>query len=165
MREVARKLTPALALRAAREHPEQNVERIHSDSYAESDVAIVRNQDVFAAVERERGAGVNPFVAFASGCKRDLALTIELEAAVVDRALQMHVAQHPAQLLVAEPVSLESERLDRFGHPNLHWGRTSRSLLTRAPFPFAMRKPPPREEPGRLAALAGPSKKRLQRAR
>lgn len=39
--------------------------------------------------------------------ERNLAFTVELEAARVERALQHHVAEHRAQAVVAQPVSLQ----------------------------------------------------------
>jgi hypothetical protein len=57
-----------------------------------------------------RRAGVDAFVALAAGGERDLSLAVQLKAAIVDRALHDHVAQHGSQLLVAQPMPLQCGR-------------------------------------------------------
>ena len=64
-----------------------------------------------AAIERHRGAGLQRFVTLAAERERHFPLAIELKAAVVELALQQHVAEHRAQLLVAQTMSLERPAL------------------------------------------------------
>ena len=72
-----------------------------ADPEHEPQVAIVRHEDVAAAHERHRGAGLQRFVALAAQRERNLALTVQLEAAVVELPLQQHVPEHRDELLVA----------------------------------------------------------------
>jgi hypothetical protein len=46
-------------------------------------------------------------------------LPVQLKSAVVERALQVHVAEHRPKLIVTEAVPFERRRLNRFGHPDL----------------------------------------------
>ena len=63
-----------------------------------------------------RRTGLQRFVSLAPQRERNLALTVELEAAIIELSLQEHIAKHLPQLVVAESVSLELRRLDHFGH-------------------------------------------------
>jgi hypothetical protein len=49
-------------------------------------------------------------VPLAAEGKGNLALTVELKTAIVELALQQHVAEDVAQLLVAQTVTLEAAR-------------------------------------------------------
>ncbi len=73
----------------------------------EPEIAIVRNEDVLAALERHRRAGLDRFVAFAGRRERNLSLTVELKAAVLERPLHQHRAEDRDELLVGEAVALE----------------------------------------------------------
>ena len=70
-----------------------------ADSKRESEIAIVRDEDVLAALEGHRGAGLDRFVPFARRRERNLSLTVELKAAILERALHQHRAKDRDELL------------------------------------------------------------------
>ena len=102
-----RELTAGRVVVGAREEREQHLVRRHADSEVEPEIAIVRHEDILAALERHRRAGLDRFVTFACRGERNLALAIELEAAVFKRPLHDHRAQHRNELLVGQAVALE----------------------------------------------------------
>jgi hypothetical protein len=69
-----------------------------------------------AALERQRRAGVDALVAFAAGRERNLALAVELKAAVVEHALQVHVRKHPATSCSSLSPCRSKAGFDGFGH-------------------------------------------------
>src|SRR5665213_497858 len=65
-------------------------------------VAVVRVEQIAAALEREPGPRLDRFVTLRAHRDPDLPLAVELEAARVDRALREHVAVQLEQLIVGE---------------------------------------------------------------
>ncbi len=92
------------------EERKKHLVRRDPDSERESEIAIVGNQDVLAAFECHRGAGLHAFVTLAGRSERNLALAIELEAAVLQRTLHQHRAENPDQLGVGQPLPVKVER-------------------------------------------------------
>ena len=70
-------------IRSASEEREKHLVRRDANPQRESEVAIVGNQDILAAFERHRGARLNGFVALAGRSEGNLALAVELEAAIL----------------------------------------------------------------------------------
>ncbi len=103
-----RKLTSAVVIGGAREDREQDLVGRQPDAEAETEIAIVGRENVLTAIEGHRRAGLQRFVALAAERERNLALAVELKAAIVELALQQHVAKDRTQLLVAESVALET---------------------------------------------------------
>jgi hypothetical protein len=62
---------------------------------------VFGGEDVFSALERHRGAGLQRLVSLATQRERHLALAIELKSAIVELPLKQHVAKHRTQLFVA----------------------------------------------------------------
>ena len=86
----------------AREEREQHLVGRQADSESESQITVVRDEDVLAALERHCGAGLNGFVALTRRRKRNLPLAVELEAAVLEHPLHEHDAEHRDQLFVGQ---------------------------------------------------------------
>src|SRR5579863_3234467 len=102
-----RELPAAVVILGSREDGEHDLVRREADAETQTEVAIVGRQNVPAAVEGHRGAGLKRLVAFAAERERNLTLAVELKAAIVELALQEHVAEDPSQLLVIQPVTFE----------------------------------------------------------
>ncbi len=95
---------------SAREERKKHLVRRDPDAQRESEIAIVRNEDVLAAFEGHRGAGLHGFVPLAGRRERNLALAIELKAAVLQRTLHQHRAEDPDQLSIGQPLPVKVER-------------------------------------------------------
>ncbi len=104
------KLAPAVVVGRAREKREQDLVGREADPDGKAEIAVVRGENVFAARERHRRAGLQRFVPFTAERERNFALTIELEAAVVELPLQQHVAEDLPQLLVGQAAAVERGR-------------------------------------------------------
>src|SRR5579884_2051607 len=107
VRVVVRELTPARAVGRAREHRGEDLEGRHPDPERETEVAVVRNQDVAAAREGHRRACLHRFVSLGAEREGDLPLTVQLEAAVVELPLEQHVPKHRDQLFVGQAGAVE----------------------------------------------------------
>src|SRR5580692_9839887 len=103
-----RELAAAVMVDRASENREHDFVRRKSDSQAKPQVAIIGRQDVAAAIEGHRGAGLQSLMTFAAESERNFSLAIELKAAIVELTLQQHVAKHVAQLLIGQTVIVYS---------------------------------------------------------
>ena len=97
---MVRKLPAGAVIVDARKEREHHFVRRQADAEIQSEIAIVRNENIFAAHERHRRARLHRFVPFARRSERNLALAVERKAAIFQRAVQDHHAQHRDELLV-----------------------------------------------------------------
>ncbi len=74
-----RELPSAAPIVRACEQREQYFVRGQADAQIKPEIAVVGNQDVFAALKCHRCAGLHRFVPFTGRRKRNFALTIQLE--------------------------------------------------------------------------------------
>ena len=118
VRVVVGELPPHRTIGLASEQRREDLERAHPDAQRQPEIAIVRDEHVLPATEGRRRAGLDRFVAFGAQRERDLPLAVELKAAVVELALQQHVAEHRDELFVAQTgaVELPAARGRRFRH-------------------------------------------------
>src|SRR5580700_3156247 len=111
---VVRKLPPGRVVSRSGKERQQYLVRREPDSELQPQVAIVRRQNVLAALERHRGARLNALVPLAGRREGDLSLPVELETAIFEHALHQHRAKHRYELLVAQPMTLEGGARLRF---------------------------------------------------
>ena len=109
-RIMVRELPPRRLVGGAGEEREQHVVGAEPDAEREAEVAIVGEEEVVPAGEGHRGPRLHAFVPLACRGEGNLALPVELEAAMFEHALQKHRAQHRHELLVGEPGALEGRR-------------------------------------------------------
>ncbi len=107
---MVRKLTAAVVVFGARKDRKHDLVGREPDPQAEAEIAIIGRENIGTAIEGHRRAGLQGFVPFAAEGKGNLTLTVELKTAIVELALQQHVAEDVAQLLVAQTVTLETAR-------------------------------------------------------
>jgi TonB family protein len=103
----------------AAEQRQEHLVGAKPDPHVQAEIAIVRHQHVGPAPERHRRGSLHRFVAFAGRGKRNLSLTVELEAPVFEGAVRQHGAKHRDELLVGQAMPLEG-RID-FGSHGLRY--------------------------------------------
>ena len=99
---MVRKLPAPRVIGCTREEREQHFVGGKSDAEIEPEIAVIRNENILAAVEGHGRAGLHGFVAFACGRERNFSLTVELKSTILERALHEHRVQHGLELLVAQ---------------------------------------------------------------
>ena len=67
-------LAAAVVIGRAREQREHDLVRREADAEREPEIAVVRSEDILAALERHRGAGLQRFVPLAAERERALCL-------------------------------------------------------------------------------------------
>ena len=105
---VVGKLAAAVVVGGAREDREHDLVRRKADAERESEIAVVRRENIFAALEGHGCTGLQRFVSLAAQRERHLTLPIELEAAIIELSLQEHIAKHLPQLVVAESATIQA---------------------------------------------------------
>ena len=100
--EELRKLAAARVVCRAREKRKQHFQRRKPDTDVESEIAIVRDENVLAALERHRRACLDRFMSLAGRRERNLALTVEFKAASFETAVHEHGAQDRNKLFVGQ---------------------------------------------------------------